>query len=572
MHNKSYDANSDIKGSITPNSWDFLALIIIFAILVAFSWSAMQMSQPFSIGESLDISLDPANLPNYGIRTVIRMLLALILSLFFTFTIGTLAAKNHAAERIIIPLIDILQAVPVLSFLSITIVSFIALFPGNLLGPECAAIFAIFTSQAWNMSFGFYQSLKSVPQDLREVAKMYHLSAWQQFWKIEVPHAMPSLLWNMMMSMSASWFFVVASEAISVARQDIKLPGIGSYIALAIEQTDMHGVCYAIIAMLLIILFYDQLLFRPLLFWSQRYEKLGDHQTKEQKSWFISLLQKTQLLRYWSVIITSISNAVINGKLFNAKMPKPKIPAVISFKLIWLVAIICIGILGMQVLVSFIVNHINLIEVLFVVKLGFFTMLRVILMIIISSIIWVPVGVWIGLRPSIASKLQSLIQFLASFPAYLLFPLVVITIVKFNLNVEIWTMPLMMLGSQWYILFNVIAGTIAIPQELHYATKNIGLVGRNWWLKFILPALFPFYITGAITAAGAAWNASIVAELVYWGNITLKATGLGAYIAEQTTNGDFARITLGTVVMCIYVLLLNKVVWQPLYKLAEKRI
>lgn len=574
MLQKRYDVNPRIKQHFKPNPWDFIALIIIIAILVAFSWAGLQMAKPYNLGEPIPISLLPDKLPGYALRTILRMLLALGCSLIFTFTIGALAAKNKKAETIIVPAIDILQAIPVLSFLSITVVGFISLFPGSLLGPECASIFAIFTAQAWNMTFGFYQSLKTVPQDFHEVAKMYHLSAWQKFWRIEVPFATPGLLWNMMMSMSASWFFVVASEAISVANQDIKLPGIGSYIALAIAQMDFMAVCYAIIMMFIVIIIYDQLFFRPFLYWAERFSNNDSPNEKTHNpSWIVYIIQKTKVLIHWSLLFSKISDKLLNITWFNKKLStnrKINFPIKGEWFFWLLLSTILLG--SLYVLGIFIMNSISIYEVMHVTKLGWYTAVRVIFLIILSSLFWVPIGVYIGRRAKLASTLQPIIQFLASFPANLLFPLVVLTILRYQLNVEIWTTPLMILGSQWYILFNVIAGTLAIPKDLHHATENLGLKGISWWTKFILPGIFPFYITGAITAAGGAWNASIVAELVYWGDTTLKATGLGAYIAEYTAIGDFQRIALGTSIMCIYVLVLNKICWQPLYRIAEQRM
>jgi len=573
MFEKSYDISNRLKEHVRPNPWDFIALIIIIALIISFAWGALQMAQPYRLGEHIPISLLPENLPNYALRTVLRMILALSLSLIFTFTVGTLAAKNKRAETIIIPAIDVLQAIPVLSFLSITVVGFITLFPGSLLGPECASIFAIFTAQAWNMTFGFYQSLKTIPHDLQEVASMCHLSSWQKFWKIEVPFAMPSLLWNMMMSMSASWFFVVASEAISVANQNIQLPGIGSYIAVAIEQTDFQAVCFAIISMFIVILIYDQLFFRPFMYWSERFQEDTEIGDKGAKSWIVAILQKTYFLTYWSYFFSIITNSILNLSIFNKKLSfNSKFHLPFKFSWLWNITVSILVLGCLYVLTVFIITTLSINEVLEVTKLGLYTATRVIILIVLSSLLWVPIGVWIGKRAHIAHTLQPIIQFLASFPANLLFPFVVLSIVRYNLNVDIWTTPLMILGSQWYILFNVIAGTLSIPKELHYATNNLGLSGLSWWTKFILPGIFPFYITGAITAAGGAWNASIVAELVNWGDTTLIASGLGAYIAEYTTQGDFQRIALGTTVMCLYVLVLNKICWQPLYHMAEERM
>ena len=563
------------KTVIYPNQFDILALTIILILFVLLATAAKGLSSPYHLGVVLPISLDPQNLPNYALRTVFRMVIAMTFSLLFTFTLGTFAAKNRHAERIIIPFIDIMQSVPVLGLLSITVAGFIALFPGSLLGPECAAIFAIFTSQVWNIALSFYQSLKTIPEDLKETAKIFRLSGWQCFWRIEVPFSMPGLLWNVMLSMSASWFFVVACEAISVANQQINLPGIGSYIALAIKNSDMQAVEYAIAAMFLVILLYDQLLFRPLNCWAEKFKMESYGQARTERPWVTRLLHRTRVLKYLGHISSKFTERFINFKAFRTH-------AVTShhhfdqkwlrlFTGIWYVAITLTILFGLTIFVHFIIEYIRLPEIMNVLLLGIFTAIRVITLIFLCSLVWVPVGVWIGQRPKMAHIAQPIVQFLAAFPAYLLFPVVVIVIVKYQLNVQVWTAPLMVLGTQWYILFNVIAGASTLPKDFYQVADNFGLKGWLWWQRLILPGIFPYYITGAITAAGGAWNASIVAEYVTWGHTTLKATGLGAYITEFTKEGDFPRVALGIGIMCLYVLIFNRLIWRPLYVFAQTR-
>jgi NitT/TauT family transport system permease protein len=559
-----------------PNAWDFVAMLIIFALFAALAYSARQMASPYHLGETLSISLQPSHLPNYALRTVFRMFIALLASLVFTFAIGSLAAKNKHAERVIIPLIDILQSVPVLGFLSITVVGFIALFPHSLFGPELAAIFAIFVNQAWNMFLGFYQSLKTLPHDLREASDMFQLSAWQRFWRVEVPFATPSLIWNMMMSMSGSWFFITVSEAITVNNQHILLPGVGSYIAMAIIHTDKTALLYAILTMLVVILLYDQLLFRPLISWSERFKSQAIDEEARPKSLLIDLMQRTRLLFYFGQFFSMLINEFINLRIFRKTIRiEPKVRQIDgknkSLVFAWygfvILACACIAFY----LSIFIYRTISLHEILHVFLLGSYTSIRVVFLIILCSIIWVPLGVWIGMNAKVAKIAQPIAQFLAAFPANLFFPVVGILILKYSLNINIWTSPLMILGAQWYILFNVIAGTTALPKDLIQVAKNLGLKKWLWWKRFILPGIFPYFITGAITAAGGAWNASIVAEFINWGDNSLHAAGLGAYITEVTTTGDFPRVALGIGVMCLYVLVFNKLIWQPLYNMAEKK-
>lgn len=554
------------------NRWDIAAICIIFGLIALIAIGTKQMAAPYSLGQTLSISLSPANLPDYALRSVLRMFFALFFAFLFTFTVGTWAAKSRRAERFLIPMIDILQSVPILGVMSITIVSFIALFHGSLLGPECAAIFAVFFSQVWNMTLSFYQSLRTVPADMLEAAAMLHLSPWQRFWRIEVPFSMPALLWNTMMSMSGSWFFVVASEAISVANQEIKLPGIGSYIALAIEKADGWAVIYAITAMLVVILLYDQLLFRPLVYWAEKFKTDGGTNQDVASPWITRLLRRTYALQYFWQFFSYLAEMWVNFPLFKSKVrtgpPKRQshFVARMSEILIFLAVIVTLG-----ALITFILKNVTITEVLHAFVLGFCTALRVIAVIIICTIIWVPIGVWIGMRPDVARFAQPIIQFLAAFPAYLLFPVVVILIVKFSLNVEIWITPLLILGTQWYVLFNVIAGTTAIPKELHLAAANMGVRGLLRWRRLLLPAIFPYYITGAITAGGGAWNTSVVAEVASWGSTTLTATGLGAYIVHYTNTGDVPHIALGIGVMSLLVVLLNRLFWRPLYRIAINR-
>jgi NitT/TauT family transport system permease protein len=572
--NHFYFAQSDKIGRLI-NRWDILLFILVFLVIFFLGWAGSQMTTPYQLGEPLSISLSPANLPFYALRTVLRLFVALICSILVTFAIGALAAKNRRAEQIIIPTIDILQSIPVLSFLSITVTGFIHLFPNSLLGPECASIFSIFCAQVWNMIFGFYQSLKTLPHDLKEVAAMFRLSAWQRFWKVEVPFSMSSLLWNMMISMSASWFFVVLSEAISVAHQNIRLPGIGSYIALAIEQRNMQAVCYAIFTMVVVIFLYDQILFRPLIAWSEKFKVEESPDGGECQSWLIDLIRGSRLMKILTTRIGGLIERFVNLRWF--RLGEPKAVREVDYKKqrrldrLWSAGVFLCIIAGGWILLKFILAELKVGDIIHVFLLGAATGLRIIILIVISSLVWIPIGVWIGLRPRVAQRIQPVIQFVAAFPANLFYPLFVFAIVKFSLNVEIWLTPLMILGTQWYILFNVIAGASRIPRDLYLAADNLGLKGWLWWKRLALPGIFPFYITGAITAAGGAWNASIVAELVTWGNVTLKATGLGEYIQLSTMAGDFPKIALGTAMMCVYVLAFNHLIWRPLYRLAEER-
>ncbi|MFZ5959342.1 ABC transporter permease [Pseudomonas knackmussii] len=557
-----------------PNRWDWILLPLVLVLLVLAAYGAMQMSRPFVVGQALPISLDPVYLPYYLLRTILRMFTALGFSLLFAFVFAAIAAKYRAAEKAMIPLLDVLQSVPILGFQAIAIAPFIALFPGNLLGVECAAIFAIFTSQAWNMALSLYQSFRTVPPELNEAARIFRLSAWQRFWRLELPFAMPGLLWNMMMSMSGGWFFLVAAEAISVAGQDIKLPGIGSYIAVAIDQRNLGAIAWAIGAMLAGILFYDQLFFRPLLAWADRFRFEDTQGDTAQRSWLLDWARRS---RWLSAIGEWLANGFQQAMGWFAQRHDGTVARRQWVRLpswwprAWDVILVLACAFAFFRLGLFVHQDVGWGEALHVVGLGLITLCRVMLLIGLASLVWVPLSIWIGLRPRYSQKVQALAQFLAAFPVNLLFPLVVLALVHFQLNPNIWLSPLMVFGTQWYILFNVVAGAATIPYELRLAADNLGLRGWLKWKRVYLPAVFPSFVTGAITASGGSWNASIVAEYVSWGDTSLVANGLGSYIKQMTDAGDFHRIALGIGVMCIYVMLLNRFFWRRLYLLAENR-
>jgi NitT/TauT family transport system permease protein len=554
------------------NRWDWALLPLVLAVLFALAFAGSQMARPYAVGDPIALSLDPWMLPYYLLRTTLRMFLALGASLVFSCIFAAVAAKYRTAERIMVPLLDILQSIPILGFLSITVTGFIALFPGNLLGVECAAIFAIFTSQAWNMAFSLYQSMRTVPAELQEAARVFHLSGWQRFWRLELPFAMPGLLWNMMMSMSGGWFFVVASEAISVSNQNIKLPGVGSYIALAIEARDLDAIGWAIGGMLVGIVLYDQLFFRPLIAWADKFRFEEGSGETAPSSWLLTWLRRTdQVQRLGSAAMRQLEKSLMwfkrhhDGTSIRARV-RPPGRAVTRVSDAALAALVLLAVLW---LVRFIHTEVHWSEVWHVFVLGLWTLLRVLVLIALAAIVWVPVGVWIGTNPRWAGRLQAVAQFLAAFPANLMFPVAVLLIVRWHLNPNVWLSPLMVLGTQWYLLFNVIAGASNIPTELRYAAQNLGLRGWLKWRRYLLPAIFPSFVTGAITASGGSWNASIVAEYVTWGDTTLKADGLGSYIAHMTAIGDFPRIALGIGVMCIFVMGMNRFVWRRLYAVAE---
>jgi NitT/TauT family transport system permease protein len=414
-----------------------------------------------------------------------------------------------------------------------------------------------------------------VPEELDEVARGFRLGPWMRFWRLEVPFAMPSLIWNMMMSMSGGWFFVVASEAISVGNTTLTLPGIGSYIALAIEQRNLVAIGWAIAAMFVVILIYDQLLFRPLIASADWFTLEQEAGLTPTRTWVLTMLRRSRILRVMRRGFAALMHAAARrGQRLRARQPRlsfsARKPSPVS-DVLWYVAVMLLALAGVWRIAVFVRSGVSMPEVGHVVLLGLATLARVVILIALASLVWVPVGVAIGLRPRVTRIVQPIAQFLAAFPANLFFPVVVSVIVAYRLSPNIWLSPLMILGTQWYILFNVVVGASSIAPDLRHVAENLHIRGWLWWSRVALPAVFPFYLTGAITASGGSWNAAIVAELASWGNEKLVATGIGAYIAEATAAGDARRTVLGILVMSLFVVLLNRLFWRPLYAQAERR-
>ncbi len=562
------------RGRVLPNLYDLSAFALLAALAVLALHGAAAMRAPLSGLATEPVVLDPMLLPDYALRTTMRMFAAIIASLVFTFTIATLAAKSRRAEMVIIPALDILQSVPVLGFLTFTVTFFMGLFPGSQLGAECASIFAIFTSQAWNMAFSFYQSLRTVPGDLDEVSRSFCLSSWQRFWRLEAPFAMPGLIWNTMMSMSGGWFFVVASEAITVGDTTVQLPGLGSWLALAIKEQNFTAVAWAVLAMAIMIGFYDQLLFRPIVAWADKFRFEQTAGQQKPRSWVHGLARRTRLLKRLTAPLVWLGGRLLLVRFRSTQPARREVRAGTNKMLdrAWLALILAIGAWAMWTAITYLGRSLSWSDAWDPLARGLVTLLRVTLLIAVASVIWIPVGVWIGLRPAVAERVQPVAQFLAAFPANVLFPFAVIAIVATGASPDIWLSPLMVLGTQWYILFNVIAGASAFPTDLREAASVYQLRSWTWWRRVMLPGIFPYYVTGALTASGGSWNASIVAEVASWGDTKLEAYGLGAYIANATEAGDFPRVVLGIAVMSLFVTLFNRLLWRPLYAMAERRM
>ena len=526
----------------------------------------------------LDATLSPWALPGALAHSLARMALALGLSFLFSLAFAALAARSPVAERVLVPLVDVLQSVPILGFLSLAVPGFVALLPQPWLGWEAAAIFALFTSQAWNMALSVYQSLKTVPADWLEVARMSRLSGWQRFWRLELPFATPALVWNTMMSVAGGWFFIVAAEAFTVAHQRVNLPGMGSFIATAIDQENLAALSWAMGVLLAVILAQDRWVFQPLVAWSARFQSDPDTSVWVRRSMRRPSGGLPRGLRWVRRFRARLGRVLSAAAMAFPKRPQRERPATaVAFHLYrrqtrWLDAggLVAAG-LAWVGLWRFIDREVGWSEAVHVSWLASLTLLRVLVLVALALLIWVPVGVVVGLHPRWSVRVQGWVQFLAAFPANVLFPLVVLGILRTGLNPNVWLSPLMILGAQWYILFNVIAAASTIPLEWRLAADNLGLKAWLRWRRLLLPAVLPGIVTGGLAASGGAWNASIVAEWVRWGPRSLEAQGLGSYIARMTEQGDYPRVALGLGMMAVFVMAVNQWIWRPLYRWALDR-
>lgn len=544
-------------------------LTLLYVVAKVGAQSLVQFNPPDVIPT---VDLDPRNLPNYAARSTLRMFIALGFSTIFTFIYGYTAARSKRAERVLVPLLDILQSIPVLGFLSVTVTAFIALFRGSLLGLEAASVFAIFTGQAWNMTFSFYHSLRSLPRELEEMAELYRLSKWERFTRLELPVSVIGLVWNGMMSFGGGWFFLAASEAISVLNRQYTLPGIGSYVAAAVTAQDLRALGWAIATMIVLILLIDQAFWRPLVTVAERH-KLELSAGEERRFWLVDLWRASSLPRItWDVV------APLFGKLDRWFSRATAVPATTDRRkssragdLAYNAILVLVSAGLVVAAVRFVLSGVGIGEVGHAALLGLATGARVMVLLVFSTVVWTPIGVAIGFSPKLSRISQPIVQILASFPANFLFPFATLGFIKLGLTLNWGSMLLMALGAQWYLLFNVIGGAQAIPNDLREMAASIGLRRIREWKTLIGPGIFGSWVTGAITASGGAWNASIVSELVSWGNTTLRAYGLGAYISEATGKGDWPRIVLGVGLMSLFVVGVNRLVWKPLFDLAESK-
>lgn len=553
-------------------------IIVCVGIIALFGVSAFLLqciNQPIGPkGIPSAVSTDLINLPYYTLRSVFRMMLALIASLIFTIVYGSLAARSRRLGKVLIPLLDILQSVPILGFLSATVTIWLVIFPGSMMGVEAASIFAIFTSQAWNMTFSFHRSLLSEPKELDEAVRSLQLTHWQRFWVLDMPNAMIPLLWNCMMSVGGGWFFLTASEMISVNNHTYALPGVGSFVAQSAAENKLGNIWWAILSMIVVVLAIDFFLWKPLTAWSERFRITQSASDEERKSAVLTLIRHSHAdevisklfspIREWLEIITRPFGRT--GSQWPRKASQRKLGDLV-FNIV--MAVLILG-LAAQML-YFVATRTGLQEFATAGALGALTFARVAVLIFVSSLIWVPVGVYIGMNPKISRIMQPVVQILASFPANFVFPFAMMWFMAWHIDLGWGSIILMALGTQWYILFNVIAGASAIPDDLREMTRSFRLNRMLKWKTLVLPAIFGSWCTGGITAAGGAWNASIVSEIVEYGKNHMATQGLGAYITNATTVGDSVKTLVGVTVMSLIVVLSNRLFWTPLQRYSAKR-
>jgi len=547
-----------------------VVLMVIAVILVVGQISRTPVNSP-AAALTYRVSLDYWGLPLLAARSTLRMVIGLVFSFVFAVLFGTIAARVKALEGLFVSLLDVLQSVPVLAFIAASAGFFINLFPHSAFGLECMSVFAVFSSQAWNMGFSYYQSLKGQPRDLTEAVTVFRLDKWTRFFKLDLPSGAIGLVWNAMMSFGGGWFFVAYSESTTINDRTYILPGLGSYLAEAAHQRDVGALVASILTMVIVLVAVDQFFWRPLVAWTERYRlDRTATQAEPAQSWFLDLLVDARLpkflVKWWASVVARMARRT------------PDIPVRRSVRLPLdagtLTGIVMgLGIaFGVWQLVVFLRDTSSLKDLALLGGMATLTFVRVLVVVVVSSVVWVPVGVWIGLNTTLAKRVMPVVLILSAFPTIFVFPLITSIFLAARINIDYGSTLLLMLGAQWYVLFNVIAGASSIPSDMRDMARSIGLKGWGLWRRVYLPAVFPSWVAGAVTASGGAWNASIACEYVQWGNDrVLKAHGLGAYITEMSARGAQGNVLLGAAVMCVFVVVTNRLAWQRLSNLAETR-
>jgi NitT/TauT family transport system permease protein len=539
-------------------------------------YSVMTFARYWSgpVSSQAEISLHPTALPKYALFSVLRLAIAYTFSLLFTLVYGYVAAYSRKAERFMIPLLDTLQSIPVLSFLPGVMVSMTALFPSRQLGVELGSVLLIFTGQVWNMTFSFYSSLKGIPAEMREASQAYRLSWWQRFWQLELPQAAIGLIWNSMMSVAGGWFFLMACEMFVLGSRDFRLPGLGSYLQTAASAGDTRAIVWGLMTMIGVIILIDQMVWRPVIAWAEKFKLEQVGSAEIPRSPILTLLRRSKLLPF----VTRFFVLPLRERLdlhfaseyearFQTKS-KNRVPnwAFRAVTIVVLAAIACAVAKVFTILATM-----SSAELRHIVWGAGATFLRVEAVLLLAALWTLPVGVAIGLRPGLSAIAQPIAQIAASVPATALFPIILLVLIRAGGGLGIGSIVLLLLGTQWYLLFNVIAGAMAIPEDLKEVCNTYQLSVTERWRRLLLPAIFPYLITGLVTASGGAWNASIVAEYFHFRGHTISTTGLGAIISYATDSGNFRLLLAATVAMAVMVVAINRLVWRPLYALASTR-
>jgi NitT/TauT family transport system permease protein len=553
-------------------TWPFLVDLVVFGLVLAAIFGVLTVGRYWlgAATPAANISHSPKALPLYAFYSLVRMLMAYLLSLGFAVGYGYVAAYTPRAEAVMIAALDILQSIPVLSFLPAVMLAMVSVFPSRQFGLELGSILLIFTGQVWNMAFSFYSSLKSIPRELREAAGIYGFGARQRFVELELPSGAIGLVWNSVVSVASGWFFLMACEMFTLRKQDFRLPGLGSYLQTAADSGDQGAILWGLAAMIAVITLLDQLIWRPLIAWSDRFKFEQVESGGEDAPELMRLLQGARLSRW---IVKHTIRPVWKRLTDYAAQPRQrkKVARPPSWALA-LVAAVLIAIAGYALVQGWLaVKAVSGAEFLTTIGGAGITFVRVLAALLIASLWTIPAGVAIGFNPKLARIAQPLAQVAASVPATALFPVVLLLLLQIRGGLSAAAVILMLLGTQWYILFNVIAGAMAIPAELKEASAVFRFKSRQKWTTVILPGIFPYLVTGLVTASGGAWNASIVAEYVRFKGETLSTAGLGAQITRASETGNFSLLLLSTVVMAAMVVSINRAVWRPMYRLAETR-
>ncbi|MEN2994027.1 MAG: ABC transporter permease subunit [Thermodesulfovibrio sp.] len=549
---------------------DVVVIFIVLGIISFIIYIASEWGTPYE--ETLEIDLNPSNIPYYALQSLARIFCAYILSLTFSIWYGYTASRSKIHEKVMIPLLDILQSIPVLSFLPGVVLAMIALFPGKRLGIELACILLIFTGQVWNMTFSFYHSINTIPKEMKEVVKVFKFNKFSKFLRLDLPFSAIGLVWNSMMSVAGGWFFLMACEMFILEDKDFRLPGLGSYIQTAANKGEIEYIVYGLGTMISLIIILDLFIWRPLIVWSQKFRIETVPPEEERESFVLNFFSGSIFIKKIIKLINTTINQI--EKLSYKRFPLAytsimnKISKILG--LLFLMVIL-ISIIWAIIKAIGLVSDITLSDIVLIMKSALYSLLRVFVALLIALSWTLPVGVYIGLNPKAAKILQGIVQIAASVPATAVFPVILLFLIKLGGGLDIGAIFLMLLGTQWYLLFNIIAGASAIPKDLIEISKAYGIKGLRRWKVLILPGIFPYLITGLITASGGAWNSTIVSEYVSFGGEIMYTTGLGALISQSSASGNFGLLLLATCSMSVIVVGINRLLWKRLFIIAKAK-